>query len=88
MHKSLDILNGKAQPLISLSLHLRGWVVTKGRNIKNFVKSQPLFDVHQQYVWTCLIDLQAEVSRFRCRIFHCFAFLSKFSSIIIGFYLS
>ena len=33
-------------PLISVSsLHLRGRVVTKRRNIKNFVKSQALFDV-------------------------------------------
>ena len=31
----------------------------KGINIKNFVKSQPLFDVHQQYLQTFLIDLQA-----------------------------
>ena len=53
-------------PLISLSLHLRGRVVTKGRNIKNFLNSQPLFDVHQQYLQAFLIDLQAEVSRFRC----------------------
>ena len=36
-------------PLISLSLHLRGRVVTKGRNIKNFVKIKPPFDVHRQY---------------------------------------
>ena len=37
-------------PLISLSLHLRGRVVTKERDIKNFVKSQPPFDVHWQYL--------------------------------------
>ena len=48
--------------------------MTKGRNIKNFLKSQPLFDVHRQYVWTFLTDLQVEVPRFRCRIFHCFAY--------------
>ena len=36
--------------LISLSLHLRGRVVTKERDIKNFVKSQPPFDVHWQYL--------------------------------------
>ena len=40
--------------------------MTRGKNIKNSVKSHPLFDVHRQYVWTFLIDLQAEVSRFRC----------------------
>ena len=64
-------------PLISLSLHLRGRVVTKGRNIKDFVKSRPLFDVQWQCVQTFLIDLQAEVSRFRCRIFHCFVYFLK-----------
>ena len=47
----------------------------KGRNIKNFVKSQLFFDVHQY--WTFLIDLQAEVSRFRCRFFSCFAYFLK-----------
>ena len=47
------------QPLISLSLYLSGRVVTKGRNIKKFVKSQqPLFDVHWQYLQTSLTDLQ------------------------------
>ena len=35
-------------------------------NIKNILKGQSLFDVHQQYLQTFLIDLQAEVSRFRC----------------------
>ena len=39
--------------------------MTKGRNIKNFIKSQPLFDVHRQYLQTFLIDLRAEVLRFR-----------------------
>ena len=67
---------------------LEGSGCDKRRNIKNFVKSQPLFDVHRQYLYTFLIDLHAEVSSFCCRIFHCFAFFfSKFSSIIIGFYL-
>ena len=51
--------------------------MTKGRNIKNFIKSQPLFDVYRQYLQTFLIDLQAEVSRFRCQIFHCFAYFLK-----------
>ena len=62
------------QPIISLSLHLKGRVVTNGKNIIKFVKSQPLFDVHRQYLQTFLIDLQAEVLRFCCRIFHCFAY--------------
>ena len=64
-------------PLISQSLHLRGRVVPKGRNIKNFLKGQQFFEVHRQYVWTFLIDLQGEVSRFSCRIFHCFAYFLK-----------
>ena len=51
--------------------------MTKGRNIKNSVKSQPLFDVHRQYLQMFLIDLQTEVSKFRCRIFHCFAYFLK-----------
>ena len=45
LHESLDILNGTI-----LLLDLRGRVVAKGRNIKNFVKSQLLFDVHWQYL--------------------------------------
>ena len=49
----------------------------KGRNIKNSVKSQPLFDVNPQYVQTFLMDSQAEVSRFRWQIFHCFAYFLK-----------
>ena len=61
--------------------------MTKGSNTKNFVKSQPLYDVHRQYLKTFLIDLQTEVSRFRCRIFQYFAYFSKFSLIIIGFYV-
>ena len=55
--------------------------MTKGRNIKKSVKSQSLFDVHRQYLWTFLIDLQAEVSRSRCRIFTVLLIFSKFSSI-------
>ena len=51
--------------------------MTKRRNIENFEKSQQLFDVHRQYLQTFLIDLQAEVSRFLCRIFHCFAYFIK-----------
>ena len=61
--------------------------MTKRRDIINFVNRQPLFDVHRQYFWTFPIDLQAEASRFRSRIFHCFAYFSKFSSIVIDFYL-
>ena len=76
------------QPITSLSLHLRGQVVTKGKSIINLVKSQPLFDVHRQYLWMFLIDLQAEVSRFHCRIFITVLLIfSKFSSVRIGFYL-
>ena len=62
--------------------------MTKGRNIKNFIKYQPLFEVHRQYLQMFLIDLQAEESRLRSRIFHGFAYFLKFSSIVIGFYLS
>ena len=49
----------------------------EGRKIKNFVKSQPLFDVHRQYLQAFLIDLQAGVSRFPCRIFRCFAYFFR-----------
>ena len=59
-------------PLITLSLRLRGQVATKGREIIILAKSQPPFDVHRQYLDISLIDPQARVSRFRCRIFHCF----------------
>ena len=56
---------------------LRGRVVTKGREITIFAKSQPPFDVHQQYLDVSLTGSQARVSRFRCRIFHCFVDFSK-----------
>ena len=56
--------------------------MTKVKNIKNFVKSQPLFDVHLLSLQKFLIDLQAEVSRFRCRIFHYFAYFLLSSSFI------
>ena len=46
------------------------------REIIMFVKSQPPSDVHRQYLDVSLIDLQARVSRFRCRIFHCFVHFS------------
>ena len=73
----LDLKDHFSASLISMSLHLRGQAVTKGRNIKNFVKSQPLFDVHRQYLQMFLIDLQTKVSRIRCRIFHSFAYFLK-----------
>ena len=61
--------------------------MTKGREIIIFVKSQPPFDVHRQYLDVSLIDLQARVLRFRCRIFIVLLISRKFSSIVIGFYL-
>ena len=51
--------------------------MTKGRENIIFVKSQPPFDVHRQYLDVSLIDLQARVSRFRGRMFHCFVDFSK-----------
>ena len=51
--------------------------MTKGREIIIFVKSQPPFDVHRQYLDVSLIGLQARVSRFRSRIFHYFVDFSK-----------
>ena len=51
--------------------------MTKGREIVVFAKSQPPFDVHRQYLDVSLIDSQAGVSRFRCRIFHYFVDFSK-----------
>ena len=62
-------------PLITMSLHLRGQVATKGKEIIIFAKIQLPFDVHRQYFDISLIDSQARASRFRCRIFHCFDFL-------------
>ena len=64
-------------PLITLSGDLKGRVVTKGREIVIFAKSQPPFDVHRQYLGVSLTDLQARVSRLRCRIFQCFVDFSK-----------
>ena len=61
--------------------------MTKGKEIIIFVKSWPPFDAHLQHLDASLIDLQARVSRFRCRIFYCFVISRKSSSIIIGFYL-
>ena len=51
--------------------------MVKGKEIIIFVKSQPPFDVHQQYLDISLIDLQARVSRFPSRIFHCVVDFSK-----------
>ena len=47
-------------------LDLRSRVVIKGKTLKNFLNCQSLFDVHRQYLKSFLLDLQAEVSRFRC----------------------
>ena len=51
--------------------------MTKGREIVIFAKSKPPFDVHRQFLNVSMIDLQAGVSRFRCRIFHCFVDFAK-----------
>ena len=58
--------------------------MAKGRNIKSFLNSPSLFDVHRQYPWTFLINLQAEVSRFCCRIFHCFAYDFKIQKLYLN----
>ena len=50
--------------------------MTKGRKIM-FVKNQPPLDVHRQYLDVSGIHSQARVSRFRCRIFHCFVDFSN-----------
>ena len=57
--------------------------MTKGSENIIFVKSQPPFDVHRQYLDVSLIDLQARVPRFRGRIFHCFL---DFSKILLGYH--
>ena len=51
--------------------------MTKGREIIIYVKSPPPFNVHRQYLDVSLTDLQARISRLRCRIFHCFVDFSK-----------
>ena len=69
-----------------MSLNLRGRVVTKGREIIIFAKSQSPFDVHRQYLDVSLTDSQAQVSRFRCRISRCFVDsgnLARLSSVFI-----
>ena len=57
--------------------------MTKGREIIIVAKSQPPFDVHQQYLDVSLIDSQARVLRFLCRMFHCFV---DFSKILLDYY--
>ena len=50
--------------------------MTKKRNTKNLVKSEPFFNVHLQYLSMFLIDLYG--LKFRgCRIFHCFVYVLK-----------
>ena len=51
--------------------------MTKGKEIITFVKCQPPFDVHRQYLDVSLVDLQARVSKFCSRLFHCFVDFSK-----------
>ena len=51
--------------------------MTKRREIIIFAKSQSPFDVLRQHLDVSLTDSQARVSRFRCRIFHCFVDFSK-----------
>ena len=58
--------------------------MTKRRDIIIFVKSQPPFDVHQQYLDVSLLDSQARVSGFCCRIFHCFVNFSYRSGYTSG----
>ena len=76
------------RPLISVSLQLRlrSGFVTKERDIIDSAKSQLPF-MYIGSIWTFLIDLWAEVSRSRFQVFHCLAYFSEFSLIIIGFYL-
>ena len=50
--------------------------MTKGRNIKNFVKSQP-FLCTPAVSLDVSDDLQAEISRFGCRSFRCFCLFSQ-----------
>ena len=74
-------------PLITLSLHLRGRVVTKGRQVIIFAKSQAPFDEHRQYLDVFLIDSQARVSRFWLSNFSLFCWflenLAQLSSVFI-----
>ena len=54
--------------------------MTKEREIIIFVKSQPPFHAHRQFLDVSQIDLPARVTKFRSLIFHGFR-------IIIGFCL-
>ena len=51
--------------------------MTNRREIIIVAKSQPPFDAPRQYLDVSLTDSLARVSRFRCRIFHCFVDFSK-----------
>ena len=79
------------RPLVSLSLHLRGPAVTKGRNINSFVRVNSLCCTLAVRPDDSDIDLQAEVSRFRCRIFLLFCLfcqnLVRLSSVFIFYKL-
>ena len=59
----------------------------KGREIIMFVKSQPPFDVHRQYLDVSLIDYRLEFRGFAVEFFTVLLISRKSSSIIIGFYL-
>ena len=62
--------------------------MTKEETLETLYRvSRPLMYTDNIWIRTFLIDLQAEISSFCCRIFHHFAYFSKFSSIIIGFYV-
>ena len=47
------------QPISQSVIRLRSRFVTKGKNIKKFVKSQRLLDVHRQYLQTFHTDLKS-----------------------------
>ena len=80
-------------PINQSVITLKGSGCDKGKkNIKNFVKGQPLSDVHRQYLKTFPIDLQAQVSRFRFQSFSLFCLfsqnLARLSSVFIFYKLS
>ena len=60
--------------------------MTKGREIIIFAKSQPLFDVHRQYLDVSLTDSQ-EFQGFAVEFFTVLWISRKSNSIIIAFYL-
>ena len=47
---TISSYGGMEKPISQSVVTLGGRVVTKRRDIKNFVKSQALFDVHRQYL--------------------------------------